>query len=85
MLLIVSPSVLKIQSLLPHNYNASFQLNKAKSRSRALTSSASAHSDSLIDRLIRQTVESGAVTALCTGVELILFLSDDMVNIHVAP
>ena len=39
----------------------------------------------MLDRLIRQTVETGAVTAVCTGVELVLFLSDDMVNIHVAP
>ena len=54
------------------------QLNKAKT-------TAFNDSNSILDRLIKQTVETSAVTVVCAGVELMLFLLYPLNDDHVAP
>ncbi|KAF4568256.1 hypothetical protein EYR36_010265 [Pleurotus pulmonarius] len=52
---------------------------------RARKRSFSGRSESVLTRLVRNTIETGAVTAVAAGVELVLFLVIPETNYHVTP
>jgi hypothetical protein len=80
MLLIVGCPHSCVESLLIHH--SPTQLNKAKLRNKSLNIT---QADSLLDRLIAQAVETGAITTVCSGVELVLYLWNIAGNANFTP